>query len=128
MKLKYDKFSISSMLIYYILFSILWLLFSDSLLAYFTKETINIETYQSYKNWSFIFITVVLLYILLKIHERSFDLNTKLKYDEKTEYKDTDKLISSIFQVLPDILFITKKTLNLKQFRVLLYVLSFNTT
>jgi len=109
MKLKYDKFSISSMLIYYILFSILWLLFSDSLLAYFTKETINIETYQSYKNWSFIFITVVLLYILLKIHERSFDLNTKLKYDEKTEYKDTDKLISSIFQVLPDILFITKK-------------------
>jgi len=97
MKLKYDKFSTSLVLIYYILFSILWLVFSDNLLASFTDDSINLNTYQTYKDLSFIFITIVLFYIFLKMHER------------KSEFKNNDKLISSIFQVLPDILFITKK-------------------
>jgi hypothetical protein len=77
MALKYNKLSISSILIYYIIFGVLWIIFSDNVVVYIASDSINLNTYQSYKDWSFILITGAFLYISLKIHERSFNLSTK---------------------------------------------------
>lgn len=50
----------------YILFSAMWILFSDAILQYFVKDMSTLSLIQTYKGLFFIFITAVLLFFLIR--------------------------------------------------------------
>ena len=52
----------------YLLIGGLWILFSDKLLEYFTKDFEALSEIQTFKGWFYVFITAILFYLFLKDH------------------------------------------------------------
>jgi diguanylate cyclase (GGDEF)-like protein/PAS domain S-box-containing protein len=50
----------------YLLFGLLWILFSDHLLSSITDDAEHFQVYSTYKGWAFIFITAGLLYLMIR--------------------------------------------------------------
>ncbi len=62
----------------YMIFGFLWILFSDKVLSWFVSDIQTYETFQMYKGWSFIAITSIALYYMIKVdHSKTFE-TTKL--------------------------------------------------
>ncbi|DAB32907.1 MAG TPA: GGDEF domain-containing protein, partial [Sulfurospirillum sp. UBA11407] len=54
----------------YLLFALLWIFFSDSLLEFFVTETKTLSVFQTYKGVFFVLSTSVILYFLIKRYVR----------------------------------------------------------
>ena len=68
----------------YFLFSLLWILFSDAILAYFIDDIILLNSLQTYKGTFFIVITSILLYSLIHSHmSMIYEMEKKLEENEQ---------------------------------------------
>jgi PAS domain S-box-containing protein len=50
----------------YLLFGLLWIMFSDHLLSIITDDAEHFLVYSTYKGWAFVFITAGLLYLMIR--------------------------------------------------------------
>lgn len=83
----------------YLLIGGLWILFSDKLVIYFTKDIIAFSKIQTFKGWFYVLATAVLLFVfvknhLLKLRQTEKELedhknNLENKVNEKTQILDT---------------------------------------
>ena len=90
------KFSSKTTIIsLYALFGILWITVSDEIVLKAVEDIDQLCRYQSYKGWFYIFITTLLLYFLISFSER--------------KNKKIDSILTSLFQVIPDLLFVMEK-------------------
>jgi len=69
----------------YFLFGVAWILLSDEILFYFIKDVEQLTKIQSFKGWTFIVVTSILLYFLVKEYENEKNESEK-KLSESKEY------------------------------------------
>ncbi|MDD3342887.1 MAG: EAL domain-containing protein [Sulfurospirillaceae bacterium] len=82
-KLKLNFVSLRIVGIYFI-FALLWILFSDAILAYFVVDIEMLNAVQTYKGTFFIAITSTLLYFLIKAHMTMiFHMEQKVEENEQ---------------------------------------------
>lgn len=68
----------------YFLFALIWILFSDAILAYFIDDISVLNSFQTYKGTFFILITSVLLYSLIRSHlTMIYQIEKKLEENEQ---------------------------------------------
>lgn len=72
--------------IIYFLFGVAWILLSDEILFYFIKDVEQLSKIQSFKGWTFIVVTSILLYSLVKRYEDEKNRNEKKLYESKEYY------------------------------------------
>lgn len=72
--------------IIYFLFGVAWILLSDEILFYFIKDVEQLTKIQSFKGWTFIVVTSILLYSLVKRYEDEKNRNEKKLYESKEYY------------------------------------------
>jgi PAS domain S-box-containing protein/putative nucleotidyltransferase with HDIG domain len=60
--------SVYRVVLYYLLFGIVWLVLSESLLALFARDPIRLSFLQTYKGWAFVFFSSLFIYITIR-HE-----------------------------------------------------------
>jgi PAS domain S-box-containing protein len=68
--LKKDRIATMGVVAAYILFGSLWILFSDALLGYFTRDPALLQRISIIKGLGFVLITALLLYYLVTVHAR----------------------------------------------------------
>ena len=67
--IKFPKINLAARIgLLYLLFSTLWIIFSDKIVAGFTQDAEKITELQTYKGWIFVFLSAMLIYLLIK-HE-----------------------------------------------------------
>lgn len=85
----------------YLIIGGLWILFSDKLLIYFTKDVQALSEIQTYKGWFYVFVTSVFLFFfvknhLLKLRQTERELEKHKKNLEKMVNEKTRKLDHAI--------------------------------
>lgn len=55
----------------YLLVGVLWILFSDQVVAKITSDPVVLTQLSIYKGWGFIFVTAFILYLLIRAHSRA---------------------------------------------------------
>jgi PAS domain S-box-containing protein len=83
----------------YLLASVLWILFSDQVLSWFTQDPAWLTRLQSYKGAGFVLVTSIILYILLnrevKKLETKIDENIRISGDLQTSNEQLSAIINS---------------------------------
>lgn len=84
----------------YILIGATWILFSDKLLYYISKDPYQINIFSIYKGWFYVLITGMLLFILIRreIHKRNKLFNELLEANKKAT--EADRLKSAFLSNL----------------------------
>ena len=82
----------------YFIFGFTWILFSDSLLSFWVKDSMLYSRIQTFKGWFYILSTSILLYFFIKMDNAIiYNLNDKLTKSNK-HLKDRESLIKVIFE------------------------------
>jgi len=63
--------------LYYVVFGLLWILFSDNILSFFVKDMELYSQIQMYKGWFYVLLTGVVLYFLIKADNKKIYNLTK---------------------------------------------------
>jgi len=71
----------------YLIFGMLWILFSDKLLDLLVTDTDLLTKFQTYKGAFFIFVTTAFLYFFVKTHMRSLRLAEAKLIESESHYK-----------------------------------------
>ena len=71
----------------YLIFGVLWILFSDRLLDLFITDADLLTKLQTYKGTLFVFVTAVFLYVFVKTHMRSLRLAEAKLIESESHYK-----------------------------------------
>ncbi len=53
-------------LIIYLVIGVLWILFSDNLVYYYTTDIFEIKIMQNFKGWFFVLVSGIILFVLVK--------------------------------------------------------------
>lgn len=83
----------------YALFGLLWILFSDQLLLFVTKDADYLAQLQTIKGWSFIVVTAVLLFILVR---------QALATQSRGEFslRQSEKRFRTLLNTIPDLIWL----------------------
>ncbi len=84
---------------FYLLAAVLWILFSDQVLSWFTQDPAWLTRLQSYKGAGFVIVTSIILYILLSREVRKLeakvDENIRISADLQTSNEQLSAIINS---------------------------------
>ena len=62
----------------YLFVGVLWILFSDQVVATITSDPAVLTQLSIYKGWGFMFVTALMLYLLIRAHSRILQQSVRL--------------------------------------------------
>jgi signal transduction histidine kinase len=96
--------------VFYAIFACLWIYFSDTILALFISDTIQLTKAQSIKGWLFVLVTAILLFFYIShslqlLREREEEID-RGREQTKRELQDRFKELNTLFDAMNAVVYV----------------------